>query len=147
MRDVLSGEIHFRIPKTFLSYNPRRPEEITMQARFMAWNTPNHISLIDVNAEPHIQEIIQIPEEPYAGDQLSYEVTSASIPFLDIEPYSKMCQKNPSERRLGSGNFFKGKLAFANSDKKSRLRRIHQALKRIWYLNVDRDKCIENQKK
>ena len=111
----------------------------------MAWNTRNKISLIDVNAEPHIQEIIQIPDEPDAEDQMSYEITSASIPFLDVEPYTQMYAKNPSERRLGSGNFFKGKLAFANSDKKSRLRRIHQALKRIWYMNVERDSCIENQ--
>ena len=76
---------------------------------------------------------------------MSYEITSASVPFLDIEPYSHMCIDNPKERRLGSGNFFKGKLAFANSDKKMRLRRIHQALKRIWYMNVERDSCIENQ--
>ena len=34
----------------------------------MAWNTRNKMSLIDVNAEPYIQEIIQIPEEPEAED-------------------------------------------------------------------------------
>lgn len=56
----------------------------------MAWQNAEQISLIDINADPFIEEIIQIPEEAQLPDdkgEMSYEVAAATVPFLDVEPY------------------------------------------------------------
>ena len=62
VREALSGKVFFEIPRTFLSYNPKDKAQVMWQTRFMAWENDRQISLIDVNADPYIHEIIQIPE-------------------------------------------------------------------------------------
>ena len=34
-----------------------------VQTRFMSWHSSDELALIDINADPPIEEIIKIPEE------------------------------------------------------------------------------------
>ena len=77
----------------------------------MAWHAKDEISLIDIQADPLIHEIIKVPEEPDDGTELSYEVASGTIPFLDVAPYMERYCKRESKRRVGTGNYFKSNLA------------------------------------
>ena len=110
----------------------------------MCWNSNDHISLIDINADPFIEEIIKIPEEADPeGKELSYEVAAATVPFMDIEPYKKICKLSHKTRTPGISNFFKSKLKLEQSDVKSRLKRMHRVLKKAWYLE-DHENTIEH---
>ena len=143
VRESLTGQIFFEIPSTFLSFNPRDRNQVIQQARFMAWEDERQISLIDITAEPIIHEIIQIPETKDAPKQLSYEVASGAVQYLDMEPYSHSYEGR-NDRPLGLYNFFKGNLTLGIHDVKSRLKRSHRILKNIWYLN-ERERTIEYQ--
>ena len=112
VRNSKSGEVLFKIPNTFLALSGLSTEQIMTQARLIAWNTNNQINLIDVSADPFIQETIEIPNQPALQDpnqelsyekiasipnqhelqdpnqELSYEkIASMTVPYLDIEPY------------------------------------------------------------
>ena len=133
------------------------------QTRFMCWNNRKHISVIDINADPFIEEIIEIPEDCNEKEKLSYEVAAATIPFLDISPYTEPIKKKnddnalpypmaygvpssiePKEKRIpGISNFFKAKLRHEPGDLKSRLKRMHRVLKKAWYLD-EKEKTIEH---
>jgi len=89
VREAATGEVFFKVPPTFLTYNSKKPEQIMQQTRFMCWNTRHQISMIDINADPFIEEIIEIPDRADAPEQLSYEVAAAAMPFLDVKPYLK----------------------------------------------------------
>ena len=53
-----------------------------------------------------------------------------------------MFADRPNERRIGIGNYFKGRLEYDSSDIKSRLMRMHRCLKAAWYLQQE-DQTIE----
>ena len=95
--------------------------------------------MIDINADPFIEEIIEIPETHDAPEKLSYEVAAATMPFMDITPYIDSSSKNYTP---GISNFFKSKLRYATSDTASRLKRMHRNLKKAWYLESS-EKTIE----
>ena len=40
------------------------------------------------------------------NDRLTYEVASATVPFLDVAPYEILYEDRPKERRLGTSNYF-----------------------------------------
>lgn len=102
----------------------------------MAWNSEDKVSLIDIDADPLIQEIIKIPQEPEQEEEgkLSYEVASGTIPYMDLAPYLRMYSNCDSKRCIGSGNYFKSNLALDCSDTIGRLKRMHRILKTCWYL-------------
>ena len=66
----------------------------------MAWESNTKISLIDINADPFIHEIIEIPEEiddtEEVKSKLSHEVASSAVPFFDKSPYLVMCSDKPA---------------------------------------------------
>ena len=74
---------------------------------------------------------------------------------MDIEPYLDSILSNQDERvESGTLNFFKAKLIFARSDTLGRLMRMHQDLKKLWYvddlkktidyhLDVEKDQVVE----
>ena len=39
VREADTGDVFFKVPPTFLTYNPKKPEQIMQQTRFMCWNT------------------------------------------------------------------------------------------------------------
>ena len=82
----------------------------------MCWRDRSKISLIDINAEPFIEEIIDI-DRVIPDDAIpSYEVAAATMPFLDIEPYKDSNVKRDGRRVPGISNFFKAKLRFEPGD-------------------------------
>lgn len=102
--------------------------------------------MIDIAAEPYIEETIEIPDVPEDPPALSYEVASGTVPYLDMEPY-KTCYKSQdgsSNRQLGTSNYFKAMLRYDTGDVMSRLKRKHRVLKNIWYMQTG-DKDIEKQ--
>jgi len=133
IRESLSGDVHFKIPATFLCLDSRNRIKVMQQTKFMAWESNNLVSLIDIDADPHIHEVIEIPEKTEAT-KLSYEVAAGTIPFFDKEPYLGLYEANEGERPCGSSNFFKTKLSFAIGDTTARLKRMHKRLKMAWYL-------------
>ena len=106
----------------------------------MAWHAKNEISVIDIQAEPLVHEIIEVPEQPDTGSQLSYEVASGTIPYLDVSPYMERYCKREGERRVGTSNYFKSNLALDVRDVRARLMRKHRILKRCWYINREQDR-------
>lgn len=112
-----------------------------MQTRFMAWEDNRLVSLIDVTADPKVHEIIEIPENPDDGLELSYEVAAGTKPYLETEFYSQSYRKRPTERPLGLFNFFKGVQPLPVTDVRTRLMRMHRILKTIWYIQAPGD-CI-----
>ena len=65
------------------------------------------LSFIDINADPFIEELIRIPKVANEQPELSYEVASATVPFLDSTHYLKMSAEKSNEREIGVSNFFK----------------------------------------
>ena len=43
--------------------------------------------MIDIQADPFIEETIEFPEEFEEEPALSYEKASSTVPYLDISPY------------------------------------------------------------
>jgi len=79
----------------------------------MGWNANNQISLIDINADPYIEEIIEIPADYDIHNVkrgASYEIVSGTVPYLDMGPYEGVYKQRPNERNVGTGNYFKAKL-------------------------------------
>mmetsp|Transcript_2941 Transcript_2941/g.3481 ORF Transcript_2941/g.3481 Transcript_2941/m.3481 type:complete len:235 (+) Transcript_2941:255-959(+) len=149
IRESLTGQVFFTIPSTFLSYNPKNRRQVVQQARFMAWENNTQLSVIDVNADPFIHEIIELPEtkdEPY---RMSYEVASGAEPYVDMEPYShSYLLKSDEARPIGAFNYFKGNLKMDVNDVIPRLKRMHRVLKNIWYLQQSENSIeyeVENQ--
>ena len=149
IRDSFSGDPYYRIQTSLLSYDPKAQNEVFEQTRFIAWENNSTIKLIDVNADPPILEVMEIPdlskEERESGDtKFTREKASGSIPYLDKEPYS-VSYKNEEkkQREIGIYNFFKGNLKLDLDDTKSRLMRRHNILKYAWYLHEDEKERLE----
>ena len=104
----------------------------------MCWNSPSQISLIDINADPFIEEIIDIDKE-ITQEIPSYEVASATMPFLDISPYKDSSISSDGRRIPGISNFFKAKLRLEPGDLQGRLKRMHRVLKKAWSLNEPKE--------
>lgn len=62
IRDTYSGDTLYRFNTNFLSFDPKTGSEVFEQARFMAWEDNSSVRLIDVNADPFIEDLIEIPE-------------------------------------------------------------------------------------
>ena len=86
IRDTYSGETLYRFNTDFLSFDPMKVFE---QARFMAWEDNTSVRLIDVNADPLIEELIEIPERVGNEEKvLTRRLASGTVPYIDdIEPY------------------------------------------------------------
>ena len=114
----------------------------------MAWENNTTIKMVDVNADPPILEVMEIPElskeEREKGDEeLTREKASGSIPYLDLEPYQKSFKLNKKDRKVGIYNFFKGNLKLELKDTKARLMRRHNILKYAWYLENNKEERLE----
>jgi len=59
VRNTNSNKIEYRISNSFLSL-PKEEQEIITQAKFIAWEDNKTLRLIDINADPHIEELILI---------------------------------------------------------------------------------------
>lgn len=108
IRESISGEVYFRCPTTFLSYDPKDENKIHMQTRFIHWEGPLKVGIIDVNAKPHIHEILEIPNVKDDGLKLSYEIAAGAEPYLDTEFFLASYKNNQDKRPLGIFNYFKG---------------------------------------
>ena len=62
IRESESGDTTFRFNTNFLSYEPKSGNEVYEQARFIAWEDNRSIRLIDVNADPFIEQLIHVPD-------------------------------------------------------------------------------------
>lgn len=109
----------------------------------MAWESNDMLSFIDINADPFIHEVIKIPQQELneeadvnekAEVKLSYEVASATVPFLDSTSYLKMSSDKLYERQIGVSNFFKTQQKMEINDSMGRLKRKHRNLRSAWYL-------------
>ena len=69
------------------------------------------------------------------NNELTSEVDSMTIPYLQLDDYYVKEQKN--QVALG-GNFFKDQLPISREDVETRLKRKHQKLKAAWYLGKDK---------
>ena len=92
------------------------------------------LSFIDINADPFIEELIRIPKVANERAELSYEVASATSPFLDSTHYLKMSAEKPNDREIGVSNFFKTQQVMDINDAMGRLKRKHRYLRSAWYL-------------
>jgi len=92
--------------------------------------------MIDVEAEPLIHEIIELPETSNEDYKLSYEVAAGTKPYLEIEHYKHSYKNRPEDRKIGVFNYFKGRRELAVTDTKNRLMRMHSTLKTTWYLQA-----------
>ena len=110
IRDTYSGDTLYRFNTDFLSFDPMKVFE---QARFMAWEDNTSVRLIDVNADPLIEELIEIPERVGNEEKvLTRRLASGTVPYIDdIEPYKQSYEKTTKERPrpVGTHNYFKGK--------------------------------------
>ena len=95
----------------------------------MCWRTDTQIRLIDINADPFIEEIIDLTKAISDESIPSYEVASATMPFLDIKPYQDSGISSDGRRIPGVSNFFKSKLRLEPHDLQGRLKRMHRVLK------------------
>lgn len=116
-----------------------------MQTRFMAWQSQKQLAIIDINAEPPIEVIIEIPTDEMEEEKQSFEaVTSATVPFLDMAQYKETYLRNLDDRPHGVSNYFKANLNYDKNDQISRLKRKHRIYKHIWY-NQNYENNIEAQ--
>ena len=76
IRDTLSNMIVFTISNEFLSL-PAREKDIITQVKFIAWEDHETLRLIDISADPYIEELIKID-----NNELTSEVDSMTIPYL-----------------------------------------------------------------
>ena len=116
---------------------PKKEQEIIIQAKFIAWEDNTSLRLIDINANPFVEELIQISNE-----KLTKEVDSMTIPYLYLKEY--WCDKSSTNETTG-GNYFKDNLPMPRGDVQQRLMKKHQILKSLWYLGANR--CEEMIKK
>lgn len=135
IRESKSGDTLYRFNSNFLSYEPKSGNGIFEQARFIAWEDNKSIRLIDVNADPFIESLIQVPDRLYSEDQeVSRELASGTVPYIDIGPYKNSYENKPQDREIGIYNYFKGNMELGIEQTSERLKRKHCALKRAWYL-------------
>ena len=116
------------------------------QTRFMSWNSNTQISIVDINSNPIIDQIIDIEKGRQNKSQAETDINitsknlevSGTIPFMDIAPFKV------DEHRFHSGvlNYFKAKRRLEPSDVQGRLKRIHGVLKTEWYLD-EREKTVD----
>ena len=116
IRDTISNMIVFTISNEFLSL-PGKEQDIITQVKFIAWENNETLRLIDISADPYIEELIQIDD-----GELTHEVDSMTIPYLHLGDYYVKEQKN--QVALG-GNFFKDQLPIAREEVETRLKRKH----------------------
>ena len=91
--------------------------------------------MIDVNADPFVESLIQIPDRLYSEDQeVSRELASGTVPYIDIRPYQVSYENRPGDRLTGIYNYFKGNMELGIDKISERLKRKQCALKRAWYL-------------
>ena len=85
----------------------------------MAWEnckeTKYAMSLIDINSEPPIEEIITLPNLELDSnfkvkiwdDFESKQITSSVVPFFDKDLYTELYSHEPQKKRpIGIGNYF-----------------------------------------
>ena len=123
VRDAKKGLVDYKFPTTLLSFDQRNKDQIMMQTRFMAWHSQNQVAIIDINAEPPIEGIFEIPTEIATDEQRISQVTTAAVPFLDLSQYQESHERNPENRPYGISNYFKSHLNYAKTDQLSRLKR------------------------
>ena len=129
IRDTITNAIVYTISNQFLSL-PKKEQDIITQVKFIAWEDNETLRLIDINADPFIEELIKINDAP-----LTEEVDSMTIPYLYLRDY--WVKDNKDQVALG-GNFFKDRIPMKREEVEQRLMRKHQALKAIWYLGSNR---------
>ena len=61
---------------------PAKEQDIITQVKFIAWENNETLRLIDISADPYIEELIKIDE-----NHLTTEVDSMTIPYLHLEDY------------------------------------------------------------
>ena len=81
IRDTISNMIVFTISNEFLSL-PAREQDIITQVKFIAWEDHETLRLIDISADPYIEELIKID-----NNELTSEVDSMTIPYLQLDEY------------------------------------------------------------
>ena len=85
----------------------------------MAWEkfkeTQYAMSLIDINADPPVEEIITLPNllldsngrVKIQDDFESKQITSSVVPFFDKDLYTELYSNEPQKKRpIGIGNYF-----------------------------------------
>ena len=73
------------------------------------------MSLIDINSEPPIEQIITLPKLDLDKDNssviiqndfVSKQITSSVVPFFDKDLYTELYGNEPQKRPIGIGNYF-----------------------------------------
>ena len=60
IKHIASGEIRYTIPSEFIEL-PKDEAWVIMQTKFISWENNDALRLIDMFADPPIEEIIEIP--------------------------------------------------------------------------------------